>query len=228
MKLKTGLTVIALCLSRISHAELVVNGSFEQGLFNPAGNQTVLLSPNNTRLTGWGIENSIVAWYAVGSPWQLTPANGNKWLDLSSTYYAGTFGRVSQNVATTPGQAYELSFQFGSSTRWGRPASIIVTAGTSSQSFISAPIGGDDDWQPLSMMFIASSASTRIAFEGGLSTDYVGLDQVSIKEAKTVPEPSTLLVLTIGLMVMAPLAPQRRNHEACLFAKPENLRLAQK
>lgn len=212
MRFKSTFTaVVAVCLTSASHANLINNASFEQGAFNPLGNNTVLLSPGDTGPADWQIESSIVAWYAVGSPWGLTPTDGSKWLDLSSTSDFGTYGRVAQTVATSIGQAYELTFMFGSSTRWGRPASILVSAGPASQTFVSPLTGGDDDWQLLSFSFVANSTATRIAFEGGLSQDYVGLDQVNLQ---AVPEPPLPLLFALGLAVVAPLAWRRRNSEA--------------
>jgi Protein of unknown function (DUF642)/PEP-CTERM motif len=194
------LAFVAILAATSSHANLLVNGSFEAGTFAPQGNQTMTLNPGSTSLSGWQIFNDSIAWIGLGDPWGLDAFAGDRFLDLSDYAAGAPFGGVSQTIATVPGQQYTLSFYLGSSTFWGRPSALIVTAGSSAGTFASPATGTNNDWHLHTLDFAATSASTTISFVGNAGVNYIGLDNATVT---AVPEPGQAALLALGLATMA-------------------------
>ena len=200
MKIRGLLGMSALLAASVAQANLFDNGSFESGTFTPPGNATMTLNPGSTSLTGWQVVNDSIAWIGVGDPWGLDAVAGDRFLDLSD-YTAGVpFGGVSQTIPTAAGTEYSVTFNLGSSTFWGRPSSLTVTAGSTAQTFTSATTGSNNDWNLHTFNFIATAASTPIAFVGNSGVNYIGLDDVAVS---VVPEPSLAVLLLAGLGVIA-------------------------
>jgi hypothetical protein len=99
--LAIGLT-IALAASA-AHANLLVNGSFEQGNHTNDGNNTETLLPGATDITGWTTVGSHVSWIADPNPFGLTAQDGSRFLDLTGYTVGAPFGGVTQTITTTPG-----------------------------------------------------------------------------------------------------------------------------
>lgn len=74
---------IALAVGPAAHANLLVNGSFEDGAFVSDGNQTMSLAPGSTVITGWTVITDTTAWINVGNPFGLTASDGSRFLDLT-------------------------------------------------------------------------------------------------------------------------------------------------
>lgn len=197
-------TILALCLSAcgLAHANLLTNGSFELGTFSPPGNQTMTLLPGSTAITGWQVVADRLAWINAGNPWSLAAQDGNFFLDLSDYAAGAPFGGVAQTFATTPGYEYTVTFELGSSNRWGRPDALTVSAAGQSASYVSAATGTNNDWQPFSFVFKATGASTTLSFIGKSGVYYVGLDNVSAT-VTAVPEPSLAALCLAGLATLA-------------------------
>lgn len=191
------------------HANIVVNGSFEQGSFAPPSNATMTLSPGNGALTAWEVVNDAVAWIGVGDPWSLDAYGGDRFLDLSDYSAGAPFGGVRQVLATTPGVTYTVAFQLGSSNRWGRPSAMSVSAGGVTETFTSPLTGTLNDWTPHTMSFTATSSASMLSFVGNSGVNYIGLDDVVVT-ASAVPEPGALaLVLAGGIMVTGAVGRRR-------------------
>lgn len=200
--------VLSLCLVESASANLIVNGSFESGDFSPPGNQTMTLAPGSTALTGWDVVNDSIAWIGVGDPWGLDAQDGDLFLDLSDYSAGPPFGGIQQSFASTVGHEYTVTFQLGSSTYWGRPASLTVSAAGQSETFSSALTGGNNDWDEKSFVFVATGATTTLSFVGASGVNYIGLDNVNVA-VSAVPEPASGLLVLSGL---AALALYRRKH----------------
>ena len=214
--LAIGLT-IALAASA-AHANLLVNGSFEQGNHTNDGNNTETLLPGATDITGWTTVGSHVSWIADPNPFGLTAQDGSRFLDLTGYTVGAPFGGVTQTITTTPGATYQLSFQLGSYTvRWGGPpVSITASAGSTSQLFTDAATHATSTWSPEMLDFTATGASTVITLLGSAGVNYIGLDNVDVECVRSagcsgtgVPEPATLSLLGLGLAI---LGIARRRH----------------
>lgn len=92
-----GLLVFALPVQ----ANLITNGSFEQG-YLPGGRDYTVYAPNSTTITGWTVSDGSVDY--IGWYWQA--AEGNRSLDLSGF----SLGTIYQDFPTTPGTEYFVRF----------------------------------------------------------------------------------------------------------------------
>ena len=189
-----------------SHANLLINGSFEQGNFVPTEQGSMLLGVGATDITGWTVENGGLAWDGPTNPYGLTASDGSYFLDLTGDHDNIPYGGVvqSQTISTTIDAVYQLSFDLGSDSHYDTTAvGVQVTAGSASETFTSSLPVNRNQWQTFTFDFTATSASTSISFLGEADTNqkYIGLDNVSVVE---VPEPGTLtLVAGPGLLVFA-------------------------
>jgi len=195
---------IALAVAMSAHANLLTNGSFESGAFVNQGNDTMSLGVGSTVISGWTVVTDTTAWIGPRNPFGLTASDGDFFLDLTNYQLGAPFAGLSQTIATTPGGIYSLSFDLGSSTRWGVPDSITASAADASQTFVS-PSTGIDVWTPQAMQFVASAASTTVLLQGASGFNYIGLDNVVVDCVSNcsapgpVPEPATLALLGLGL-----------------------------
>lgn len=217
MNIRFSVLAVAALMAGSAHANLITNGSFESGAFVNQGNDTMSLAAGSTVITDWTVVTDTTAWIGASNPFGLTASNGSFFLDLTNYQAGAPFAGMSQDIATTPGATYSLSFDLGSSTLWGRPDSITASAAGASQTFTSPLTGGNDDWQNVSMQFVASSATTTVLLQGTSGLNYIGLDNVDVEFVSgpgpgpgTVPEPATLALLTLGL---AGLGASRRRRQ---------------
>lgn len=175
-----------------SFANIVSNGSFEQGVFAPVSLETESLIPGGTAVSGWEVINGAVAWIGAGNPWLVTAQDGDRFLDLTD-FDVGPLGGVRQTLITTPGRTYKVDFYLGGSGYYGNSALTVSAAGKSVTFGAAAPY---NNWQAFSFNFVAANPTTELSFIGALGPHYIGLDNVSVE---AVPEPGTLaLCLTAG------------------------------
>ena len=60
--LRTLAVALAALLAGAAHANLLVNGSFEDGVFVNQGNQTMSLAPGSSVISGWTVLTDATAW----------------------------------------------------------------------------------------------------------------------------------------------------------------------
>lgn len=178
--LAIGLAAASLCGA--ARADLIVNGSFEDGAFAPPGNATMTLVPGATALQGWEVFNDNVSWIENGNPFGLTAKDGNRFLDLTDYLNGAPYGGIRQTIVTVPGRSYRLSLYLGSSTTHGRPSAVVATAGGASATFTGPATGTNNDWDLYSLDFMATDAATTISIVGSAGVAYIGLDDVSIED----------------------------------------------
>src|SRR5687768_13602425 len=141
------LAILFACVSNKSaRANLLTNGSFEQGAFGNPPNGFTSLSPGSTAITGWTVFNDQIAWGTTPNFTPITAADGTKFLDLQDPGASpAPYGGVTQTISTTSGQLYRFTFQVGALEQpsfdpdLGGPVTIRATAGSTSMDFTFAP-----------------------------------------------------------------------------------------
>ena len=226
-----GLVGVAATLVTVSahgaKADLIVNGSFESPgipnyFYTNYGTQTNPTNWGGTSFTGWDVpvNNVDIVARSPNGPWTGAAADGSQYLDLVG--YGGT-GGIAQTFATTPGQAYRLSFAYSNNPGGSaNPARMLVdiTDGSSNTILFSSNFvhggaqAGNLDWTHFSTVFIADGTSNTIRFteidgasgccNGGVLLDAVGISAV--------PEPSTWAMMILGLMGVGFMAYRRKGH----------------
>jgi hypothetical protein len=195
MILRTAVLILmTMGASVASHAALITNGGFENPIFPQ--------DPFN----GWTLTGNVDVGYlegvcADGGTFSFTPCNSH-----SGTYTAalgpnGEGAMISQEVATTPGQAYTLTFFLKNDN--GDPSQSVENwfGVTFDNQTVQAYSGlGNFDYQEYTFSnLVASSDVTEVGF--GLENTPGGffLDDVALN---AVPEPAStsLVMLSLGLL----------------------------
>ena len=206
MKCWLGIVAALIALPAWPQANLVTNGSFESGVFEPPTSDTQSLPAGSTTMTGWTVLTDLAAWIGAANPFGLTAANGSMFLDLTDYQNGAPFAGVEQFISTVPGSQYTLTFALGTAQGAGLPASITATAGSTSQVF-SSSAAGSNVWTTMSMAFTATSTSSVVRLQGSAGQQYIGLDNVAVT---AVPEPPWYVLAGSGLAVMALVSRRRR------------------
>ena len=213
-----GLVLLAVGLwAPAGQADLITNGSFENtnNTFVPDSNDTMSLPVSSTAIPGWEVTTGSIAWIGPTNTFGLTASKGDFFLDLTDYRDAVPYGGVAQtNINTVPGQKYLLGFDLGSSTTYGIPGAITVsaTAGPTSQTFTSTNTSSSNAWEHFTMEFTATGLTTTISLTGSVAGQnnagkYIGLDNVTVS---SVPIPPSALLLGSGLVALGLLARRRR------------------
>jgi hypothetical protein len=203
------------------HAQIIQNGSFEQG--NATGDPS--LAVGSTAIPGWTVTTAEIA-FGTNGVYGLATPYGSQFLDLTGYHDSVPYGGVTQNIATTIGASYSLAFSLGadqSSSIYSGPVSAMASAGGTSQAFTFAPAANSTGnvWQAFGLNFTATSSSTPITIIGTQTAggQFIGLDNVSVTQnPAAVPEASTTvsfgLLLMLGLGGMTVAAKRRKSAAA--------------
>lgn len=212
-----------------AHANLLINGSFEQdpssvvpnGAYQDYG-AWIRLAPGSTFLTGWTVaafgSGSVpgVDWHLGVSPYGPRPAqDGVRMIDLNIDGTGGQGsgqGTISQSFATSIGASYTLSFWIAGPSSGAQggtlnPRSVNVdVTGSATQTF-SVPASDplNQQWAEQFFTFQATEALTTLTFSPLAGTGQAGywgpfLDNVSVQP---VPTPGALALLGLGGAVAA-------------------------
>jgi hypothetical protein len=208
------------CAATHANANLLTNGSFEMGTLVNDGNETQTFSAGPTAIIGWTAVGRQVSWIEAGNPFGITAEDGSRFLDLTAYNTGAPFGGVTQTIATTIGNQYDLSFFLGSYTSvWGGPpVSILASAGGTSGTFTDSAATTASTWVPFSLLFTATSTSSAITLTGAAGLEYIGLDNVDVELVGSgpsgAPEPGTYALTALGLGALAAIIGRSRKPNA--------------
>jgi uncharacterized repeat protein (TIGR01451 family) len=177
---------------------LIFNGSFENidGTYSQTVDGYMELYPGDTTIPGWTVTNDQLAWGSNTNVSNVMTPSGSFYLDLTGDNDNGSFGGVTQTIATSPSQTYTLTLSLGANLDpvciCDGTKTVSVTAGGSSTLFTFTPTGTNNQWGTFSFDFVATNASTAITITGvsaGSGYAYLGLDNVSVvlKTASSLP-----------------------------------------
>jgi hypothetical protein len=204
-------------------AAVIANGSFETpqvpASSNPQFNYQNFLVGSN--LDGWtvvGVDSALVRSDDVQSGITFRAQEGFQWIDLAGITSNNQSSGVTQAVATTVGQAYEISFYVGSSTDdvFFFPSTVDLSIDGASRLHFTNPntTPGELNWMQFTIGFTAQDSSTSITFYNGSAANNFqsALDNVTIAEidSPAVPEPATLTIWSLGALGCAAAAYRRR------------------
>jgi len=187
-------------------ADLIVNGSFEDGVSIPAGFVTVA-GGDTTSITGWEVLGGGTAIDYIGSFWLAS--DGVRSLDLDGSPGPGG---IQQTFGTEVGKAYKVDFDMaGNSARapyvkWMQVAALgagPAPLNTKVFSFDStASTVNAMGWAPMEFAFIANSASTTLRFSSmtpAAATDWEKYCGPALDNVVVTPVPGAILLGAMGL-----------------------------
>jgi hypothetical protein len=214
----------ALCLAAPANAtiNLIADGGFET---NPAehGGYTHIAGGASFdngawRVTGVDILHVDSDFHVGANPPMVFQAHGGRdSLDLTGTGNSGPGDGVYQDVATQAGTAYTLSFWVGRAMNNGSvggdylsDATVRLSIGGGAQlSFVNDDvITSGIAWKQFTASFVATGATTRIAFLNGLGNDYLGLDDVALTPS-AVPETAVWALTVAGFGMLGGMLRRR-------------------
>lgn len=207
--LSCAIAVVALC-STASAANLLTNGSFENGTFssNRGTDESQLLAtpdPSSTDITGWTVTGpDDIAWLQNGNRYGITAEDGARNIDLTGYDDASPYSGVSQVVNLAAGE-YSLSFYLGadqSNSLYSGPVSVTTSVNALAQNFTFTPAVGatGNVWQQETMDFnVGTGGNVTVKIQGLSGDQYIGLDNVDLESVASVaPEPMMALPLALG------------------------------
>lgn len=185
---------ILLHVAAANATNLLINGSFESGTYTFGGDGAQSVYPGESTITGWSIITKSIAPILYPNSYSIVPEDGTISLDMQGYYESFPYGGVQQTIATQAGNQYRLSFWIGVQNDLGiaiGPASVIATAGTTSQQFTNTLTGAGNQWQQFTMDFTAAGALTTISLSGQSTQGgaYIGLDNAVLEALVTGSNP---------------------------------------
>jgi len=185
-------------------ANLIVNGSFEEGEYDanavPDGSYA-RVNQGSSILTGWDVTKNAVDWH--NSQDMKFPFDGDLIVDLNLN--GDISGVLAQTFATIPEELYNLSFYLSgpdlstSNPSFPSPRQVRVEIAGVNQVF-STPASThlDLEWEQKNLTFKATGNQTTLRFSSLDDSGFWGptLDQVSVEP---IPEPTTIMGLLTAL-----------------------------
>jgi hypothetical protein len=224
---------LALCAFSLSApaaatVNLIVDGGFEADPAEHAGYSHIA---GGTALSGvWHVTGVDIlhvdtTFHAGAAPVLVFNAHGGRdSVDLTGTGNSSSLNGIYQDVATKAGTTYTLSFWVGRATSSGSVGSDYLSNATlrlsidggAMQEFVNDErIDSGIVWKQFTTSFVATGDLSRIGFLNGEGNDYLGLDDVALSGAGSVPEPASWAMTVGGLgMVGGALRRTRRTTAA--------------
>jgi len=188
--------IVGLFLSSATHANLIVNGGFEEPIIvGEPGSSGSYEHRNGTELTGWNSFSSSRGIVHFNSLYQAGPSEGEQAVQIEN---AGDW--ISQDFTTIVGQAYQLSLDGWRYATASTLSTLSVTVGPISTTLE----GPTDTWVNYMLNFTANSPITTLKFESlaGLN-QFPQIDNVSVN---SVPIPATVWLFGSGLIGLVGVA----------------------
>jgi hypothetical protein len=177
--------------------ELVTNGGFDSGDFSG-----YTLSGCSTAPAGWDVAYGVSAGQFVTNPYAYFRCDNNQYTIMT------------QYLATTPGQLYNISFSGANTASNGAGNSTRILFGGTTV-FDQALNTGSYTWTAFTTTGVATSESTALQFEIYNNPAQTFIDDISVSAAtgtSTVPEPSSLALLASGLVGLVPVVRRSRRN----------------
>ena len=193
-----------LALPMRAHADLLVNGNFEDGPTIDPGNPIFAVAPGSNVLSGWDVSGAVVC-IVTDNYW--VPLSGHRSLCLSDNRPLSgvtTEGTISQSFASAPGAIYRLTFWLS-----GEPFStptlkhLHVSAGATVQDYVfdNTPAWHwDMAWAQHTLDFAAPGSATTVALSGMDASEWgPALDSMSVELVSAgVPPTRTLAFAAVS------------------------------
>ncbi len=189
-------------------ANLITNGSFEDGTGKPPAGGFVSLPSGSTAITGWTVGNNGIDWIDDGY-WEAS--DGQFSLDLSRL----SAGSIAQTFATIVGALYTVTFDLAGNPDGPNETKVQVTSvnGPPFQELFFFNVGPGNTrqnmgWQTKSFSFTANSTQSTLTFGSATNTPFgPAIDNVSVQ---AVPEPGTWLMMIVGFGLLGGMLRSRR------------------
>ena len=187
-------SMVNLIATPVLAANLIVNGSFENPSV-PVGSFINYLG-GSTAITGWtvvGVDSAVVSRTFMQSGITFEAQDGNQWIDLAGITANSMTSGVTQNISTTIGQPYDLTFYVGSATDHNLffPTTVDLSINGSAREHYTNPNAPTNmlNWQSFNVNFTATSSTTNLTFfNGDASNNYnTALDNVSVNAVPGTP-----------------------------------------
>lgn len=205
-RVRSWLCPAMLLLATPAHANLIVNGSFEEPDVGPTGVATFFPGPVPPGF-GWTVNSGNVEVAGELYPPLPGPAfDGSQYLDLNGT----SIGSIAQLFDTTPGAEYRLSFAYASNYAHHGvldPAfAMVFVTDVSSLTQLVTPFtishgsssSTDLDWIVHEVDFTAIGTSTGLGFNS--ESRRTPLGGILLDGIVVVPEPGTSSLFCLGLL----------------------------
>ncbi len=181
-------------------ANIVVNGSFEEGSYVNDGNGAMVLGVGSAVIPGWTVLEDDLAWIDNINNFQgYKASDGVKSLDLTAYGTGAPYAGVKQTIATVTGNYYEVKFDQGIHPFYTSTLNCIEVMAAGKSKVFTATAGAVQKWETMTWQFQATSDQTELAFYGVLGQNDIGLDNVRVEAA---PEAASLAAIGTGLLAL--------------------------
>jgi hypothetical protein len=215
---------LGLISTSVSAVELVQNGGFETGNFQPTGSPTydTISSTGPQDLASWTVvknsanQDTSLVWGRNAT--DINVHSGVGFIDLTGVGDTVPHGAFSQTISTIIGQQYVFSVYTALDTGVAFRA-----FANDLELLLSGPFGtwnyaaDGAVWRPVTSTFTATNTSTTIKLQGNDGFAFmIGLDDLSVTgptvgpTVGAVPEPSTWAMMILGFAGVGFMAYRRR------------------